>query len=110
MLYRFSGIVILAVFAVFALTGCAAYVVSPATGVLSTNVSAPAGLASGINKPDLKVGTGTVTSILGIIATGDASIRTAAQQANIQQIHYVDYKSTGFLGIVGRYTVYVYGE
>ena len=110
MLYKFGGIVILALFAVFMLTGCTAIATSPVTGTLSTNVSGPVGLASGINQPDLKVGTGTVTSILGLVSSGDASIRTAAQNANIQKIHYVDYKSTSILGIFATYTIYVYGE
>ena len=109
MLYKLGGIAILALFAIM-LTGCGAMVASPVTGTLSTNVSGPVGLASGDNQPDLKVGTGSVTSVLGLIASGDASIRTAAQSANIQKIYYVDYKSTGVLGIFATYTIYVYGE
>ena len=108
MLYKLGGIAILAVFAIM-LTGCGAMVASPVTGGLSTNVSGPVGFASGENQPDMKVGTGSVTSILGIVASGDASIRTAAQRANIRKIYYVDYKSTNILGIYATYTIYVYG-
>ena len=109
MLYKFGGIALLALFAMM-LTGCGALVTSPVTGGLSTNVSGPVGLASGENQSDLKVGTGSVTSILGIVASGDASIRTASQSANIQKIYYADYKSTNILGIYATYTIYVYGE
>ena len=47
---------------------------------------------------------------LGLIAVGDASIRTAANSAGITKIHHVDYHTTNMLGIVARITVTVYGE
>ena len=57
-----------------------------------------------------KVGTAEVTSILGLVATGDASINTAAQSAGITRISHVDYEAKSILGVYAKYTVYVYGE
>lgn len=110
MLYRLTSITVLALFSVILFSGCAAYTASPALGTLYTETSAPSAVGTGINLAELKVGKGTVTSILGLIATGDASIRTAANAAGIQKVHYVDYKSKNVLGIYATYTVVVYGE
>ena len=112
MLYRLTSIIVLGLFAVILFSGCAAYTASPALGRLYTDVSAPSVVGVGENPPNLKikVGEGTVTSIFGLIATGDASIRTAANSVGIRKIHFVDYKSKNILGIYATYTVLVYGE
>jgi hypothetical protein len=90
------------------LTGCGAYVASPLTGFLYTDVKAPITATS--NEGATKVGTAAATSILGIVATGDASINAAAKSAGITKIHHVDYQGTSVLGIFAKFTVFVYGE
>ena len=70
---------------------------------------APVALGNG-SATGTKIGTSTVTSILGLIATGDASIRAAAKDGGITKIHYVDYESKSVLGLWSPYTVVVYGE
>lgn len=90
------------------LSGCAAYTTSPVIGFLYTDVQAP--LAATSNTVATKVGTAEAKSILGIVATGDASINAAAQKAGIKKISHVDYHSKSILGIYATYTVYVYGE
>ena len=89
-------------------SGCGAYVASPATGFLYTDVQAPLAVTS--NEGSSKVGTGEIQSILGLVATGDASIQTAAESAGITKIHHVDYESKSILGIIGTFRVVVYGE
>lgn len=90
------------------LTGCAAMSVTPVTGFLYTDVSAP---VTATNHPSYsKVGIATCTSILGLIGTGDASIDAAAKKAGITKIHHVDFKSTSILGLYATFTVYVYGD
>ena len=101
---------ILVLFSAILFSGCAAHTTSPALGTLYTETAAPVAIGTGLNTDQMKVGTGTTTSILGLIATGDASIMTAAQSAGIQTIYYVDYKSKNILGLYATYTVYVYGE
>ena len=93
------------------LTGCAAYTQTPALGILYTDVKAPV-TATGntLTDENMLVGTATAQSVLGLVATGDASIATAAKSAGITKIHHVDYHSTNILGIVATYTVIVYGE
>ena len=89
------------------LTGCQV-VKSPAMGWVYLNVKAPEGATS--NSGASKIGTGVVTTYLGLVALGDASINTAARNAGITKIQHVDYESKSILGIVGWYTVTVYGE
>lgn len=90
------------------LIGCAAYAVSPVLGGLYTDVKAPITATS--HTGSSKVGTSEAVSILGIIATGDASIATAAKNAGITKISYIDYQAMSILGIYAKFTVYVYGE
>ncbi len=88
--------------------GCAAYAVSPVLGGLYTDVKAPITATS--NTSYSKMGSASASSILGLIAVGDASINTAAKNGGITRIHHVDFKSTSILGIYATYTVFVYGE
>ncbi len=81
---------------------------SPLTGFIYTDVKAPMAVTS--NENSSKVGTAEAQSILGIVATGDASIESAAKSAGITKIHHVDEHSTSILGIVAKYKVMVYGE
>lgn len=91
-----------------ALASCGAYAGSPVLGGIYTDVQAP--LAATDNDLGSKVGTGKATSILGLIATGDASINSAAKQAGITRISHVDYNAKSILGIFATWEVMVYGE
>jgi hypothetical protein len=90
------------------LAGCAAMSAAPVTGFIYSDVKAPL-TATGASGA-AKVGTSTCTSILGLIAQGDASIETAAKSAGITKIHHVDYHSTSILGVYATFTTTVYGE
>ena len=90
------------------LTSCSAYVASPVLGTIYTDVKYPVAVTSNSNAT--KVGSSKATSILGIIATGDASIDKAAKNAGITKIHHVDAHSTNVLGIFANYEILVYGE
>lgn len=85
-----------------------ATVKSPLTGIWYTDVKAP--LIATSNSNSTKVGSAEATSILGLVATGDASIDAAAKSAGITKIHHVDEQSTSILGFFAKYKVYVYGE
>ncbi|MFP5382796.1 MAG: TRL domain-containing protein [Gammaproteobacteria bacterium] len=56
------------------------------------------------------MGRATVRSFFGAIATGDASIQTAAQNGGITEIHHVDYEAQNIFGVVADFTVVVYGN
>lgn len=90
------------------LGGCAA-VTSPVTGLIYSNISAPL-MATPADEQPQRVGRASVRSVLGLIATGDASINTAARNGGIREIHYVDYESQNFFGVLAEYTVVVYGN
>lgn len=92
----------------FTLSGCMAYSTAPLTGFIYTDLQAP--LMATSNPVATKVGTAEASSILGLVATGNASIQEAAQKAGITRISHVDYETTNILGIYATFTVYVYGE
>ena len=94
---------------IFLLTGCAMMnSAAPVSGFLYTGVKGPVTATAGPSYS--KVGQSSATSILGIIATGDASIDAAMKNGNITKIHHVDYKVDSVLGLFVTYTVFVYGE
>lgn len=87
--------------------GCA-YALAPVTGFVYSDVKGPMSATS--NSGFSKVGTAEATSILGWVATGDASIQTAMRNGGITKIHHVDYYSRSILGVYAVFTVTVYGE
>jgi len=98
-------IVLLALIGFF--TGaCATYL---PMGVVYTKVDSGVAAGDGPVKYS-KVGKAEAQSVLGLIATGDCSIQTAAKNADIKTIKYVDYHVENILGIIGRYTTTVYGD
>ena len=88
-------------------TGCAS-VASPVSGLIFMDVKAP--LTATNATESKKMGTAMASTILGLFATGDASIETAAKNGKITKIQHVDYHSTNILGIYSTYTVEVYGD
>jgi hypothetical protein len=87
------------------LVGCAT--VYP-VGILFTEVKLPAE-ATGTNASS-KVGTSECVSVLGLVATGDASIEAAMKNGGIKKIHHVDWDAKNILGIYGIYKTTVYGQ
>ncbi len=90
------------------LGGCAVSK-SPVTGMIYSNIKAPLTATPAPEQPQ-RVGRASVRSILGLIATGDASIQTAARNGGIREIHFVDYESQNFFGVLAEFTVVVYGN
>lgn len=91
-----------------ALSGCAAVTSAPVTGVLYSDVTYPVNATSNDQGP--KTGEASASSILGIFATGDASIAAAARNGGITKVKTVDVNATSFLGFYAKYTVIVTGE
>jgi hypothetical protein len=89
------------------LSSCA-MVKAPLFATLYTDVKAPFAVTN--HSGSSKVGSAKATSILGIVATGDASIETAAKSAGITKIHHVDERVKNILGIYAEYQVIVYGD
>jgi hypothetical protein len=101
-----------AVLAAVLLSGCAG--VAPSAqggrlaGVLYTSVSTPDWITA--NSGSSKSGSASASSVLGIWATGDASVQAAASSAGITKIQHVDQKVEKVFIFWAKYTVTVYGE
>ncbi len=92
--------------AAFLLAGCASYWPH---GILYTDVKGPAAVGSeGFSYS--KVGVAKATSVLGLVATGDCSVKAAMENGKINKVKYVDYQAKSVIGLVGEYTTTVYGD
>lgn len=95
--------------AIVLLASSCAMVMTPAgTGAIYTGVESGEAVTS--NPIGKKVGTSSATNVLGIVATGDASITKAAKAAGIKKISHVDSKKMSILGLFATYTTTVYGD
>lgn len=90
---------------ILALTGCA---ISPVIGAV--NITKWDGALGDSSVPESRVGEACAQSILGIVATGDASISAAKKNGGISKIAYVDHKTTNVLHLYGQYCTIVTGE
>ncbi len=77
-------------------------------GVLYTEVTLPS--IATANSAAMKVGVSECTSILALVAMGDASIEAAAKNGGITKIRSVDWEAKNILGIYGTYRTIVRGE
>jgi hypothetical protein len=76
-------------------------------GFVYTDVSGPLMVTSQTGAS--KVGQASSTAII-CVATGDSSIKAAADSAGITKVQHVDYHTTSVLGVYAKTTVTVYGE
>ncbi len=88
-------------------------------GCLSAPFQPPGGMVSVTTAPlstegnwDIgsKQGEASSYSVLGLYASGDCSIATAARNGGLKKIGHVDYKYFNIIGIWQEATVIVYGE
>jgi len=87
-------------------TGCMA-VASPAVGTLYTEVTWDGDAEGAVGS---KEGKACATSILGLVADGDASLAAAAADGGIRNITRVDHYTRNLLGIIGEYCTIVGGS
>jgi len=94
------------------LSGCAGVCPPAQSGSLSggiyAKVSAPLWVTA--NTGSTKSGSASAQSILGVVATGDASIQAASASAGITKIQHVDQTIEKVWILWAKYTVTVYGE
>lgn len=94
--------------AVLSMSSCAVVATPAGIGGLYTDVQS--GLTATSNTVGKKVGTSSAINVLGIVATGDASINAAAKNGGITKISHVDQKQTSVLGLFAKSETVVYGE
>ena len=90
------------------LVGCASGRSPVNNGWFITNVGGPT--AVGPATSSSKKGEACAINILGVIASGDASTATAANNGEISNIQSVDYSTKGFLGLFAESCTLVTGE
>jgi len=100
---RLSAALILAA----SLSSCAT-ALSPVQGVWYT--SAKGGMGAGADAAGAKRGKACASSILGLIATGDASVTAAAKQGGINKVGFVDYSAFSVLGLYAEHCILVSGS
>ena len=93
--------------AMSALSGCA-MARSPVTGFWYTDTHSAVAATS--NQAGNRVGESCATSIVGAIASGDASIESARRNGGITMISSVDEHSTSILGFYAKYCIIVRGR
>ena len=89
------------------LTGCATMY---PVGMLYTEVQLPSHAVTESDVAYTKVGVSQAVSVLGLVAVGDASQRSAIRDGKISKVKYIDYSAKNILGIYGIYTTTVYGD
>ena len=100
--------IIAAVAATALVSSCASTGTVCGAGGIYTDVTE--GVTATSNNVGSKVGTASATNILGLFATGDASINAAASNGGIKKISHIDAHKKSILGIICNYEVFVYGE
>lgn len=90
------------------LAGCSSFTGAFPSGVIYTATKAPLDFTRTTIGP--KEGAASAIGILGIVATGDASIRNAAANGNIRNVTSVDYEVLNILGVYTKFTVLVTGD
>jgi hypothetical protein len=91
-----------------ATSGCAYVTRAPVTGLIYQDVQEGESVSS--NDLGAKRGEACATSILGWVATGDASVQTAAKAAGITKISHVDSTASDILLVYAEYCTVVYGS
>ncbi len=100
--------IVLAVLLAVGVTGCLSAPFQPPGGVVSVT-KAPLS-TEGNWDVGSKKGEASSFSVLGLYASGDCSIATAARNGGLKKIDHVDYAYVNVIGIWQKATVIVYGE
>lgn len=97
-----------AVLALVALNGCAMAQGgnAHAMGTIYSGYKSPGNIGAGAAG---KTGEACISSILGIIATGDASIEAAKKAGGITQIAHIDHEQFAVLGVYATSCTVVHG-
>ena len=99
--------------------GFAALLAIGVAGCLSAPFQPPGGVVSVTTAPlstegnwdiGTRKGEASSFSVLGLYASGDCSIATAARNGGLKKIGHVDYEYINVIGIWQKATVIVYGE
>ena len=98
--------------AAFLFNGCAlgSITTNQPIGVIYQDTRAPEVVQPANIVAGEKVGTATSQSILGLVATGDASIEAAMKNGGITKVNSIDHQVYNVLGVYVTHTIIVHGE
>ncbi|MFW6189340.1 MAG: TRL-like family protein [Planctomycetota bacterium] len=91
-------------------TGCYVAPVMPPVGGIYSDIDSPLTTKYEGQAAAGKTGEASSVSVLGLVAWGDCSAETAAQNGGLQRINYCDYRFLNVLGVYQRFTVVAHGE
>jgi hypothetical protein len=91
------------------MTGCALAPTPVGSGFLFTDVKGPVAVDDN-NTGYVKKGEACATNVLGLVATGDASIETAKKVAGISNVSSISSDQFSILGLFSKYCTVVTGE
>jgi hypothetical protein len=104
---RRSAATVPALLTVGLLSGCA-YALAPVSSVIYGKVRGPITATSQAG-PATKTGRACANSVLGIVASGDASIDAAKRAGDITNVVSVDFESTNVLYLYATFCTVVHG-
>jgi hypothetical protein len=90
------------------LGGCAVVASPVGNAAIYTSVRGP--IATGSAPSSSKEGRACASNVIGIVATGDASIAAAKRAGGISSVASVDHDSLNVLGFYSRFCTLVAGE
>lgn len=89
-------------------TGCATVASPVGAGFIYTAVDGPVALTENVGSR--KTGKACASNVLGLIATGDASIDKARRNGEIAKVSTVDHNSFSLLFLYSKFCTVVRGE
>ena len=95
---------------IVSLSGCYSTPIMPPTGVLYSNIEAPASLSIAGQNLGSRRGEATCKSLLGLVAWGDCSAKAAAEAGSIGELKHLDYSYTNVLLVWQSLTTVAYGN
>lgn len=91
--------------------GCYSAPVMPPPGLIYADISGPIDIdANETPIANLRSGRTEAKSVLGLVAWGDASLKTAADNGGLSTLEHADYEFFNVLGVYQRFTTIAYGE
>ncbi|MCX7048280.1 MAG: TRL-like family protein [Candidatus Sumerlaeota bacterium] len=104
------AIALIACMSALTFIGCLRAPVMPPVGLIYNEYMAPLSYEGKGLPLGSKSGTASTESILGLVAWGDASLKTAAANGRLTKINHVDYEYLNVIGVYQHYTTVAYGE
>ena len=91
------------------MTGCLVAPFQPPQGTVYSKYAAPLSTEGNL-KQGTKRGSTEVVTVLGLVSTGDCSLKKAMDNGGIKEAYYADYEYFNVLGVYQKTTLNVTGE